>query len=185
MLCRDNAYRQVLLLLQCCLLLPKPISELTDPFVHRSHLQVALVQALSLLLQLWVLILVELVPQLTTKKDNTKGWREDMVQHLCSFKNKLRGSVFFRCWISFCKSYFHTPVAPCRGGLVQLQSSGCHGSCPFCHFWATPVVGWAPPPWTQPLLVLSASAGTGCSSARSPPLERGEEEWVMERGNNR
>lgn len=67
-----NTYRQVLFLLQRCLLLPQPISELTDPFVHGNHLQVALVQALSLLLQLRVLILVELVPQLTTEKDKTE-----------------------------------------------------------------------------------------------------------------
>lgn len=60
----DNTHRQVLLLLKCCLLLPQPISELINPFVHGSHLQVALVQALSLLLQLRVLILVELVSQL-------------------------------------------------------------------------------------------------------------------------
>lgn len=64
----DNTYRQVLFLLQCSLLLPQPISELINPFVHSSYLQVSLVQALSLMLQFRVLILVELVPQLSTKK---------------------------------------------------------------------------------------------------------------------
>lgn len=74
-----GTYRQVLFLLQRCLLLPQSISEFTDPFVHGSHLQVALVQALSLLLQLRVLILVELVPQLVTKKDKTLGPDQEMV----------------------------------------------------------------------------------------------------------
>lgn len=55
-------------MLQRCLFLPQPVSELIDPFVHGSYFQVALVQALSLLLQLGVLILVEFVPQLVTKK---------------------------------------------------------------------------------------------------------------------
>lgn len=86
-----------------------------------------------------------------------------MVQHLCTFQTNI---------VFGAKLYFCTPAAPCRGGLVQPQSSGCHGSCPFCHFWATPAVGWGPPPWTQPSQVLSASAGTGCSSALSPPLEK-------------
>lgn len=63
-----QTYRQVLLLLQGRLLLPQPISQLADPFVHGGHLQVALVQVLPLLLQLRVLVLVELVPQLNKEK---------------------------------------------------------------------------------------------------------------------
>lgn len=59
-----QTYRQVFFLLQSRLLLPQSISQLADPFVHGGHLQVALIQVLPLLLQLRVLVLVELVPQL-------------------------------------------------------------------------------------------------------------------------
>lgn len=93
----DNTYRQVFLLLQGCLLLPQPISELTDPFVHGSHLQVALVQALSLLLQLRVLIVVELVPQLTAKKDKTLGQREVSATFMLIKTNIVFGAQFCSC----------------------------------------------------------------------------------------
>lgn len=95
MLWRNNAYRQVLLLLQRGLLLPKPIPELNDPFVHRSHLQVAFVQTFSLLLQLRVLILVEFVPQLDTR---TKTRQSSMFVFTWN-KDHLWSSVLFWCWI--------------------------------------------------------------------------------------
>lgn len=63
-------HRQVLFLLQSGLLLPEAVSELTDPFVHRGHLQVALVQTVSLMLQLGILLLVKLVTQLEGTKDD-------------------------------------------------------------------------------------------------------------------
>lgn len=67
----NYTYWQVLFLLQCCLLLPQPISELVNSFVHGSHFQVAFIQALSLMLQLGVLLKVELVPQLIAIMDKT------------------------------------------------------------------------------------------------------------------
>lgn len=60
----EVTYWYILFLLQGHLLLPETISELVDAFVHCGHLRVALVQALSLLLQLGILFLVQLVPQL-------------------------------------------------------------------------------------------------------------------------
>lgn len=62
--CDAISHLQVLLLLQGSLLLPEPLSELGQPTVHRRHLQVPLVQGVSLLLQPAALVLVQLVPQL-------------------------------------------------------------------------------------------------------------------------
>lgn len=62
-------HRQVLLLLQGGLLLPEPLAQLGQPSVHRCHLQVPLVQAVSLLLQPAALVLIQLVPQL-----GGQGW---------------------------------------------------------------------------------------------------------------
>lgn len=122
----------------------------------------------------WLSLFLSWTPGRTRHKDKDKWWFN-------IFKTNIvcGATTCFGVAILFSKFYFCTPVAPCRGGLVQPQSSGCHGSCPFYHFWAIPTVGWAPPPWKQPSLVLSASAGTGCSSALSPPLERNEKEWEV------
>ena len=61
-------------MLQRCLLLPQAVSQLADPLVHGCHLQVPLVQAVSLLLQLGVLILVQFVAQLHRKHRTHRGW---------------------------------------------------------------------------------------------------------------
>ena len=63
---RLSTHRQVLLVLQRSLFLPETVPELADPLVHGGHLQVAFVQVVSLLLQLAVLLLVQLVPHLGT-----------------------------------------------------------------------------------------------------------------------
>lgn len=125
--------RQILLLLQSSFLLPEPLAELGQPPVHRSHLQVPLVQAFSLQLQPAALVLVQLVPQLggekkLSEKRVTKGETNISKARLCEqtncvqhhgCKHRERQSSLLRLFLSkVCISVgsYEVSLASCPGG---------------------------------------------------------------------
>ena len=90
----------------CLSFLPvQTLAQLADPLVHHGHLHVAFIQELLLLLQLWILFLVELVTNLQNRKYNVydlyslKG--QILIVRGVKKRKKKKSNIWFLCAFTY------------------------------------------------------------------------------------